>query len=182
MLATYSYFQLGGTDFRWDIDWWLDNIYVLDTTGSVNNDILGPIRVDNLLPDGAGNYTNMTRSDTGLANFEHVDDQDPDGDTTYVYAETEGTKDTYTANDTASSDEVIAGVIGNVIARKEDAGAKFVRPIVRIGSTDYNGDSTALTESYALAKHVWDESPATATTWTSSEIDGMEIGQEVRDS
>lgn len=179
-LFVYDYFNIGGN--RSGItSLYIDNVYVADTTGTVNNDRLGPVRVDSLLPDGAGNYTNMTRSDTDQYNYMLVDDQVPDDDGTYVYSDTEGTKDTYTANDTAA-DEPIAGVISSIVARKEDAGAKFVRPVVRIGGVDYNGDSSGLIETYTGHTHVWDESPATSSAWTATEIDGMEIGQEVRDS
>lgn len=162
-------------------DWYVDNLYYCDTTGTVNNDLLGPIRVDDLLPDGVGNYSNMTPYG-GPTNYELVDENPPNDDTDYVYSETEGDKDTYAMNDTTDSSEAIAGVVASIVSRKTDAGAKFLRPVVRIGGVDYTGDSGALAETYGLVSHVWDESPATATTWASTEIDGMEVGQEVRDS
>lgn len=182
VLAVYQYLQFGRDHFRWSIGWYIDNLYVLDTTGTVNNDILGPIRVDDLYPNGIGNSSAMTTSDGISYNFEMVDENPPNDDTDYVYSDTAGTLDTYLTNDSAGPSEVIAGVIANVVSKKTDAGAKFVRPVARISSVDYNGDSSALAESYGLATHVWDESPATATTWGSTEIDSMEIGQEVRDS
>ena len=181
MPTTYGTVQFGYTTSSWVDDWYIDNLYVCDTTGGVNDDLLGPIRVDDLYPNGVGTYSNMARS-AGSVNYELVDENPPNDDTDYVYSTTEGDLDTYQMNDTTSADEAIAGVIANVVSRKTGGGPKFLRPLARIGGVDYTGTSGGLTESYGLVTEVWDVSPATATTWGTTEIDGMEIGQEVRDS
>lgn len=160
-------------------DFYMDNLYICDTTGGVNDTFLGPIRVDDLYPDGVGNYSNLTPS-VAKANYETVDENPADG-VEYVYSATEGDEDTYQMNDMTGTEDV-AGVVANIITKKTDAGAKFVRPMVRIGGVDYTGTSGALTESYGLVTTTWDESPATASAWSQTEIDGMEVGQEVRDS
>ena len=69
---------------------YLDDIYVADSSGTFNNDLLGDIRIDNVHPNGAGNYTQFTPS--AGANYECVDDNPYDA-ANYVSHITLGEKD-----------------------------------------------------------------------------------------
>jgi hypothetical protein len=110
-----------------------------------------------------------------------VDGSDPNTDE-FVGSATEGEKDTYSMSDLSSTTEAIIGVITEAISAKSDSGTKFMRPVIRTSSTDYNGTSEALSETYVMQTTVWDENPNTTNPWTGSEVDSIEVGAEVRDS
>jgi len=165
-------------------DFYIDDLYVVDATGGVNDSALGPIEVEVLLPSGNGNSSVMVGSDgNSTDNYLLVDNNAtaPPATTEYVESDTEGDKDTY-AMDDLDTTGTVKGMVVSMYAIKTDTGAKYLRPIVRTSSTDYAGDSKGLAESYSLHEHVWDENPNTASAWTYGEINGMEVGQEVRDS
>lgn len=52
---------------------YIDDFYVCDGAGAVNNDFLGTCNVHTLLPDGDGNKTDWTRA-SGATNYEMLDD------------------------------------------------------------------------------------------------------------
>lgn len=154
-----------------------DDWYIADTTGSApTNDVLLCPKVTPLFPDGAGNYTQWTPS-TG-SNYACVDEYPANNDTDYVSDDTAAQKDSYTFGNIATN-VTIFGVECCIKARKDDATARTVRPITRISSTDYNGDTKTMGENYLHFYHLWAESPATASAWTPTELNGAEFGVEV---
>jgi len=165
-------------------DMYIDDIYVIDALGGVNDDHLGPIEVVTLLPSGNGNSSVLVGSDADSTdNYLLVDNNAsaPPVTTEYVGSATEGDKDTYAMGDLTGT-PVVAGLVVALYAVKTDAGAKFMRPVVRTSSTDYPGDSEGLAETYSLHEHVWDQNPNTSAAWLYGAVNGMEVGQEVRDS
>lgn len=154
-------------------DLYLDNVVIWDTSGTTNNDFLGPIRVIALLPDGAGASSDFTPS--AGSNYENVDETSTDGDTTYVSATNAGDHDTYTFGDLAVNGTVKA-VQTNLIVRSDAAGAETIAPVIRIGSTDYTGTTVGVTITYADSREIFETSPATGAAWTPAEINGAEFG------
>jgi hypothetical protein len=157
-------------------NWDYDDLYVADSTGSTNNDLLGAIRVKTILPDGAGNSTDFTPS--AGSNFQNVDEASTDGDTTYNSETATGDHDTYTYGSVGFTGTVL-GVQTNLLVRSAGVGGETIRPKIRIGSTDYNGTSVAITTSYLDYLEIFGLSPATSSAWTIAEIDGAEFGIEL---
>ncbi len=154
-----------------------DDMYICDTSGSVNNDFLGDCKVVEVVPTGAGNYTQWTPS--AGSNWQNVDDSNPNGDTDYNSDSTIGNKDTY--------DCAALGVTGTVYGiqhvaqmRKDDAGSRSVRLIERVSATDYNGSDIALSDSYVSYARLFETNPNTGVLWTVSGVDAAEPGQETR--
>jgi hypothetical protein len=151
-----------------------DDIYILDTTGSYNNDFLGPQRVDSILPSASGNYTNFDPISgenwacvTGL----------PDGDATYVQTMSGEVTDTYTFEDISElSEDNIAGVQIFVTARKTAESVEKIDPVVRIGSTDYSGELSYLGNSYNGKTRIWERNPSDSGQWEYSDVNGAEFG------
>lgn len=163
---------------------YVDNLYITDTGGTKNTLNLGPIEAKLLLPDGNGNYSQLVGSDgNSIDNYLLVDNNaaTPPATTEYVGSATEGDKDTYTLDDLADTPG-IKGLIASYYAAATDSGAKYIRPVIRLSSTDYVGASLGLSTDYQFVEDTFDENPATSADWTYSEINGMELGQEVRDS
>lgn len=156
----------------------LDDVYVCDGTGSVNNDFLGDCRVDVKYPDGAGNSTDLTPS-TG-SNFQCVDETTPNGDTDYVEHATVNNKDTYTFGNLSHNPSAIYGVQVNMYAKKDDAGVKNLCSVARSAGTDYDGSTRTLSTAYQFLREMIEADPATSAAWTQTNLNAAEFGVKVK--
>jgi hypothetical protein len=171
----------GGSDVN---SMWVMDMVMGDGSDSPNAALTFPLSLEahTLLPDDNGNTSGLTGSDTNqVDNYLLVDESDPDT-ADWCGSGTEGDLDTYSMGDLASTTETIIGVIAEAVSAKSDSGAKYMRPVIRTSATDYPGDSVALSETYVMQRTVWDENPNTVSPWTGSEVNGIEVGAEVRDS
>jgi len=150
-----------------------DDMYLCDGTGSSNNDFLGDVKVTTLYPSGAGNSTQWTPS--AGSNYQCVDESQANGDTDYVSSATATQRDTYAYGDLTGSPTVHAVCLA-MHARKDDAGARQIKPVVRHSSTDYDGTAISLATSYANHRQYYDVNPGTSVAWTASDVNGAEFG------
>jgi hypothetical protein len=154
----------------------------MDDTGSVLNDLIGDVRIETIYPDGDGTTTDFTPTGAGTTNADRVDDGDtgPDDDTTYVESSTVGHIDLYTMeNLSTAAISTVHAVQAVNFSKKDDAGTRTVRNLVRTGTTTDNGPSGGLNEAYNYFTNILEEDPDTATTWTESGVNGVEVGHEV---
>jgi hypothetical protein len=151
---------------------YIDNLYALDTTGSSpTNDWIGAKKIETLAPNGNGANTAWTGVYT-----DWDDSTSHDTDTTYASSSTPGDRETSTLTDLVSTGTVYA-VQTNLVARKDDAGARTIAPVIRIGSTNYDGTTTAgLTSSYANYKQLYDRLDPSGASWTAATVNAMEAG------
>src|SRR5215831_6599302 len=71
-----------------------DDMYIVDTSGSARNNFLGDNRVETLYATADGANLAWV-PDSGSAHFSRVNENSPDGDTSYVSDATPGDRDTY---------------------------------------------------------------------------------------
>lgn len=155
-----------------------DDIYVLDNTGTQNNDLLGDSRIETLYPNGAGNYAQLTANGAGT-NYGCVNEHPADDDTTYVSGNSVGNIDSYAFSDPTGTISTVFAVQANMRARKDNAGTRTIARLTRQSATDYVGSDFALTTSYQLFRDIMENNPATSAAWTSSDITGIEAGIKV---
>ena len=165
-------------------DFWVDDIYICDDQGSVNNDFLGDVRIERLSPSGAGTTTGFTPS--AGANWDAVDDIVSsevvrDGDTTYVESKVAGIKDTYlfTNSATTTPAEIVAvSVKSNV--RKTDAGSRTFVHVAKAPEGDED-DSAALYPSvtYRYMESVFETDPNSGVAWLIADVNTAEFGYKV---
>jgi len=159
-------------------DVYFDDLVVNDTTGSYNNSWTGRGGIELLSPNGAGNSTDLTAS--AGSNYECVDEQPPDDDTTYVYGSTPDDHDGYTLTNTTQTGTVEA-IKWFARAKTTAAGSDAIKRHLRIGTTDYNGASDLnLTTDYAYYKEILEENPADSAAFETADLDAMEAGVVVR--
>lgn len=161
--------QTSGSTITTDID----DMYINDGSGGVDDDFWGDGRVVEKSVDGAGNYAQFTPS-TG-SNWQNVDDATPDSDTTYNESSTLNQIDSMTTAALGVTG-TIKGVEVLISARKTDAGVGEIAPHWRIANTDYAGTSKALSVDYTYVSQTYRVSPNTSSAWTVSELDGAELG------
>jgi len=157
---------------------YFDDLVVNDTSGSYNNSWTGRGGIELLSPSGAGTSTDLTAS--AGSNYECVDEQPPDDDTTYVYGSTPDDHDGYTLTNTTQTGTVKA-IKWFARAKTTAAGSDAIKRHLRINGTDYNGASDlTLTTDYAYYKEILEENPDDSAAFETADLDAMEAGVVVR--
>jgi hypothetical protein len=156
-----------------------DDLYVCDGTGSTNNDFLGDVRVDTILPTADGSSTDFTPS-TGTDNYAMVDDATPDSDSTYIASGTLNDLDLYTFADLQSLTGSVFGIQSVIFGRKDDAGTRSVAPAIKTGVTTAVGADFTLAASYSYNLQIFETNPANGSAaWTISDVNNSEFGVKV---
>ena len=171
----------------------IDDVYICDTTGSVNNTLLGDSTAEAIFPQtdavAAGtheDFTCLTDSDQGAMVDESATDF-PDGDTTYIYSSTDTHRSTFNYPDITPTSATIHGVQVNISAKKSDTGTRTYTSAIRSGGSDYDGE-TSLSKTvapsdsaYAYGVFVHEVNPDTSTAWTVSGVNAAEFGVLITD-
>jgi hypothetical protein len=155
----------------------MDDVYVIDTTtgSSPTNTFLGDVRVETIFPSGNGTNTAFTGAYT-----DWDDTTSQDGDSTYVSSSTPGDKETSALGDMSITAGNVYAVQTNLTARKDDAGVRTIAPVLRIGSTDYDGTTTpGLGTSYADYTQLYDRVDPAGNPWSIATVNAMEAGAKV---
>lgn len=157
----------------------IDDVYVCDGMGTVNNGFLGDCRVDVLRPTADGANSAWTPS-AGTSHFALVDETTPNDDSDYLSTSTAGARDSQALGDLPSlTDMVVAGVQQCLSARKDDAGTREVKGLLKSGGTTQAGSVThTLTTSYRYYRQITETDPATGAAWTEAAVNSLEAGAE----
>jgi len=161
---------------------YVDDLVIWDDQGSVNNTWLGDLRIDTLVPNGAGTYGSLTPN-TGL-DYQAVDDTPSanDGDTTYIAGTGAAVKSSFTMGDLPSTSSAILGVMVEARVRKTDAGDITYKTLMRSGSTDRtDAASRSPVTSYVQQQgDIVELDPADSTAWTDADVNALEAGVEIQ--
>ena len=159
-------------------DSYFDDIYIMDPDTAPSQGFLGDRRVFCLRPNGAGATTQWTKGGSAAAatNWESVDEVTPDDDVTNITDATTNHVDTYEFEDLTAGVTAVTAVQVNIIAKKDDVGARQIAPVVRPVATDRAGTSVALTTDYVDYMQVYNVNPETSSAWSKSEVDNSEFG------
>lgn len=186
-IGPYATVGNGSTDWVWDPtgdadnNLYYDDLYLLDTLTSPNNNFLGDCHVETVFPKAAGNYTQWTP--LSGTNWSNVDDKAgtyPDDDTTHVYTHTLNAIDSYDMDDLAIISGTVLGLQTNVYARKYDALLRQLKTIVRQGGTDYlNANPHTLAVGWIDGTDIYDQDPSTSAAWTVAGVNSAEFGQKL---
>ncbi len=137
-------------------------------------DLWGDIKVDYQQPNAAGNYGTWTVNG-GSSRLDDIDDATPNGDTKYNSSSNAGDRDSFGFPATGSGAVIKGGAIV-LSMRKDEVGARSVKPFTRQGSTDYDGDAIALGDTYGWYYKLLAKQGDGVTPWTKSDWDAMEVG------
>jgi hypothetical protein len=155
----------------------VQDVYAADGSGSAPyNDILGDCRVDELYPDGDGNYTEFGTT-TGTPHSGEVDETSPDDDTTAITATAVNQRDTFTmANLAAITSQTIFNVQLVSWAKWITGATNFRMKYRRVA--DHDGASQALASAYGYFMEQFNTDPQAGAAWTETNINAMESGVE----
>jgi hypothetical protein len=167
----------GGAGYTLDIS----EIYINSNAGSApNNGVWGSYRIQAKRMTAAGSSAQWTPlSSTNVSN---VDDSPAnDGDTTYNSSATAGQIDLFQTTAITPTSGTVPAIMHRIIARKDDAGVRTIRPKQRQSSTNYDGTTQTLTTTYAHYTEVKEINPATGVAYTVAEMRATdpEFGYEI---
>ena len=158
-----------------NVNVYVDNLVIMDGTGSTFNAFQGEMRVAAVLPNAAGTYSNWTAS--AGSNYACVNQNAPgdDGDTTYVSSSTTSQLDSYNFTDVSAGS--VLSVLATIIARKDDVSSRTISITARESGTDYVGSNVGtLTASYQPFTQRWDTNDPAGSAWTLSNFNSCEFG------
>lgn len=153
----------------------IDDFYVCDSSGSVNNDFLGDVRVDVHYPTAEGNAHDWTPS-TGANNAALIDETAPNT-TDYNSTNTLNAVDTFVTEDLKNTGANLLAVQTNLFHSKEDVGTCLIAPVARPVSTDIVGSNIAPSDSsYTYGLTVYNTNPGNSAPWTEAAFNATEFG------
>jgi hypothetical protein len=156
-----------------------DDIYICDTLGGVNNDMLGDVVIEAIFPDGAGGNTDWVTDDASPDNYAHVNEHAPDGDTTYVETRTIGDKDSYPFDDMIAANVAIPGIQISYYCIKTDSGGALYKVVQREAGVDHNStQEESVPTSYGYQCFPLDKSLIDGNDWSVARVNSIEAGME----
>lgn len=172
-----STFQTGG-------NCWLDDLYILNTTGAKNNTFLGDVRVTALLPKAQGSINDFSASDLVSPTYQMVDEQLHDADVTYAEAGQLGAQENYDQfnfADLGLSPGTIFGVQTVNAAKKTDAGQlRYIDQLAMAGVPyDRPDEITANAVDYKMSTWINETDPRDGQDWTEDKITDAGSGYKI---
>jgi hypothetical protein len=124
----------------------------------------------------AGTYKTFTYA-ASAAHYRNVNEQGGVTISTYTQSNTVNDRESYGMDNlVGGSGSLIYAVQTNVWALKNDVGYRTVAPMLRSGGSNTDGTAVALSTSVSLASEIYSKNPATATAWTDSTVNALEVG------
>ena len=159
--------------------WYIDDIYICDSTGSDNNDYLGALVVEGIRPNANGHHEDWAPS-TGT-NWQNVDDNDEANYNSASALNEFGKIDTYEFEDLSAIDSNIKGVQVNGFFINTGTANPVMKFKSRVNSVDYETDTfeVANTEDYDHFSEIFEDNPNTSADWAKSELEAAEFGVEL---
>lgn len=156
----------------------IDDAYICDATGTVNNDFLGDRKVLTIFPTADTADEDFATS-AGTDSFELVNDDGLDDDSTYVESATSTDRDLFDFGNVGGL-ATINGIQHNVIARKTDVTNFDIDLVTKSGATtDVAASQTVGSTSYGHFFRVQEDDPNTTDPWTGTNLDAAQFGFDV---
>jgi hypothetical protein len=155
----------------------VDDLYVLDTAGTVNNDFLGNVRVKTQFTSGAGSLAQFTA--VGAAtNWQAAQNLNTD-DTKYNYSPTIGQEDLYHIQAIING-PVVHGMQLRGSYRQDDATQRIAHNVLKTqGGNTVEGSDKYTNQTYTYYTDIIEINPDTSAAFTGSEANLVEIGPKV---
>lgn len=153
----------------------------VSATGSITSAILAP-STETLVPNAAGDYTNIPGASPPVAHYLNVDDPvgAPDDATTYVYNDSVAQlKDAYNLVNTAIPSNAIINSV-TVYFRVMESADGFAQPFLRLGGVETAGTEIAVTGSWITYSGLL--SRPGGGSWLRSDLDSLQVAIGLRNN
>lgn len=158
----------------------VDDLYICNGAGSVNNDFLGDVAVETLYPNGDGSSSQFLGSDgNSVNNYLLVDEPNTPILTDYVEDATSGHRDLYAMSNLVRTSGPIYGVQVTDHVRNSDAGAISAKTALKSGATVENGPVFPVTTTWKTTRKMHELNPDGSVAWNIAAVNAIEAGVEV---
>ncbi len=152
-----------------------DNLYIWDSTGSLNNDWLGERIVYTLMPDADTAQEDWARS-SGSDSYNLVNDIPQNGGSNYLETDAIDDQTTLGLANLPSNNVAVLAVQTRVVAQKTAAGSAVMRHgIVSDGNEALSDDFNLTNGSFLYDYHVFETDPDGSIPWTASAVNALEV-------
>lgn len=163
----------------------IDDIYVTNGAGSVNNSNLGDVRITTLKPNGNGSSSQGVGSDGNSVDNYLLVDEVPSifdvSDDDYVDLVNDNDKDTYAFEDLTGNIDTVYGVCANVYAIKSDSGPRSLALVARTSGTELDGaDQVVNSDNADIFFTCFDTQADGSTAWSKTAVNAAEFGVKAR--
>lgn len=165
-----------GTNSGYDCD--IDDVYILDGTGTSLNDFLGDSKVVSSVPTADSTPLQWTPS-TGTDHYALVDET-PANTTDYVSNAVDGEIDMVTVATFADSGHTVHAAQLTSNAAKDDAGARSFRHRVDSDTFVSTGTDKGLSTSFQTWWDLFATDPDGGGAWTIAQLNAAKFGVETR--
>lgn len=154
----------------------VDDFYIADTSGTINNSFLGDVRVDALQATGAGSLNQWTVTPAGVEAWEAVSDED---EATSISAPSAGLRQSFDVESLpVMATPAIFGVQLTMLSRKTDAGLGKLKGLVVSGAQIATSAEIVLQEQRAWQSALFERNPNGNVQWTEASFNAAEFGVE----
>lgn len=154
----------------------VDDFYIADTSGTINNTFLGDVRVDSLKAQADGSLNQWAVTPSGTAAWEAVSDED---ESTNINAPNIGLRQSFDVEPLpVMATPAIFGVQLTLLARKTDAGLGKVKGLVVSGAQTAVSPEVILQEQQAWQCALFERNPNGNVQWTEAAFNAAEFGVE----
>jgi hypothetical protein len=167
---------LGGGDTSWACDFYCLDDVSTDIFGfpTTNITFLGDVGVYALMPVQDSTVTWQVVGGSGPNHYTRVNEIPPDDDTTYVYTNTIGQKETFLFQPIIGFTGIIFGAQLLIYAKKDAEGSRAFQPV--IGSTLFDTDNY-LYDYYDY--FIWPMDTNNGVVWTPANFNAQDFGAAV---
>lgn len=158
----------------------IDDFYLCNGAGAVNNTFLGDVVVETIYPSGDGSSSQFLGSDgNSVSNYLLVDEPGTPLTTDYVEDGVSGHKDLYAIGNLVRTAGPILGVQVTDHVVNTDAGAVSAKVSLKSGATSAASAAVPLTTTYKTARKMWELNPDGSVAWDIAAVNAIEAGVEV---
>jgi hypothetical protein len=145
----------------------VDDLYIADTSGTINNTCLGDVRVDVLTPTADGSLNDWIADPPTVPRWQAVADTD---EATAVQSSASGDQQTFVLSALpVMTTPAIHGVQVVALARKTDAGAASIQGVMHRNGGTVTGAASVLQTQLAWHTALF-EADVTGTQWTEATL------------
>ena len=154
--------------------YYMKDLVVWDGSGAYNNDFLGSVSVEALVPDSDVSF-NWTPS-TGTTGYDLIDEAPPNDDTDYIQAaDTLPSPSTFGLSDLPANVSSVKGLMSLVRASKVDAGDGNIQVSMVSGASADAGADTPVGASYTYYYDFFETDPNTGVAWLPAAVDAAQF-------
>jgi hypothetical protein len=159
----------------------LDDVFVYDSTGSPNaaNDYpvgIATIYTTRPASDSAVQFT----PDSGITNYNRVNEVNGDGDSSYVQASSTGFQDLYNYGALSAGGPItILGAMANSYIENAVTGTQNFNAICKSSGTQATGTAIMCPTSYKVRQQAFNTDPNTGGAWTTATLNAATFGARV---